>query len=69
MVLRGFDYRKKLLQAKVLRHKVSPMHSDVSIALQLHTTVSFLLESSKERFENFLERNEIAEMGQPLRNC
>ena len=63
MALRVFNSRQTLLQAEVLRDKITPVHPNDALAFLLHTTVPFLLETTERRLANQMGRNETAKLG------
>ena len=69
MALRISNSRQSLLQAEVLRDKITPVHPNDTLAFLLHTTMPVLLESDKRRSADQMGRNETAKMGPGGRNC
>jgi hypothetical protein len=52
MALRVFSSRQTVLQAEVLRDKITPVHPNDAFAFLLHTAMPVLLESAERRPAN-----------------
>jgi hypothetical protein len=63
VALRIYNSQPSLLQAKILRNKITSMYSNVPFAFLLHAAVPFLLESSERRLTDKMGRDETAKLG------